>query len=232
MISNVKSLYPYKGVPLTPAIIEDLIKQLFTGRLVGRQTIVDEVVRHHENYGGLKADVQDITSSVKRALSNLKERKLAENPSTGYWKIGELSIMDNSISDIVEQHDEIIKTTQPIADKEIGNGSSAVYLYYLPMYRHTAEQNNEASWFCKIGKTDRDPLQRILTQASTALPEKPHIALIIRTDLPTQLESAIHSILTLRGKKIDSSPGSEWFLTSPVEVETIFLNIIEGNNVR
>ena len=65
-------------------------------------------------------------------------------------------------------------------------------------------------------------MQRILSQASTALPEKPHVAIIIRTDYSIELENAIHNILTLRGRKINDSPGAEWFLTSLEEVLSIY----------
>lgn len=231
MTLNTETPYSYKGVPLTPAIIEGLILQLFTGRLATRQSILEEVVRYHDNNGGLKANVQDITSSIKKALNNLKEKGQAANPTLGYWRIGESSIMDSSEVGIAII-EKLLPITQPIADKIIGTGESTIYLYYLPIYRQKAEDEKESSWFCKIGKTERDPLQRVLSQASTALPEKPQIALLIKTDLPTQLESAIHSILTLRSKKVDSAPGSEWFLTSPDEVERIYTKIIEEDNFR
>lgn len=221
-----ESLYPYAEVPLTPAIIEDLTIQLFIGRLVSRQVIIDEVI-HHEINGGLKANSQDITSSIKKALSNLKAKGFVENPTLGYWRIGKISLMNNLEIDLQIPVEENIIAVHSIADKIIGSGSSTVYLYYLPMYRQKAEAENGNVWYCKIGKTDRDPLQRVLSQAATALPEKPHIALLFKTDLPSHLETAIHSILTLRGKKVDSSPGSEWFLTSPDEVEKIVLDIFE-----
>jgi hypothetical protein len=95
-------------------------------------------------------------------------------------------------------------------------------VYYLPVYRQKAVLENKNCWPCKIGKTDRDPLQRVLNQASTALPENPHIALILKTDNAADLENVIHGVLAMWGKKIDTSPGSEWFLTYPEEVELIY----------
>jgi hypothetical protein len=86
------------------------------------------------------------------------------------------------------------------------------------LYRVKAISENEVVWPCKIGRTDRDPLQRVLSQASTALPEKPHISLIVKTDVASHLEAALHGILTVRNRRIDSAPGTEWFLTSPDEV--------------
>ncbi len=113
---------------------------------------------------------------------------------------------------------EVFATAVPAADVELGFGPSAVYAYYLPTYRLRAHDLGEKSWPCKIGRTDRDPLSRVSSQAATALPERPHIALIIRTSHPGAWEAAMHDVLTLRGLQIENSPGVEWFLTSPAEI--------------
>jgi hypothetical protein len=220
MDDSAEITYQYKGIPLTPSIIEELIIKNFTGKMIVRQVIVDEIVNYHEKNGGLKGNAQDIPRTVKKSLTRLKQRGIADNPSYGYWKIGEVLFEEPQITDENEAV-FVIENDNEIADKVIGNGKSCVYLYYLPMYRLRAETEKESIWHCKIGRTDRDPLLRVLSQAATALPEKPHIALILRTDYPSEFEGAIHKILTIRGRKIDSSPGSEWFLTSPNEVEKI-----------
>jgi len=61
----------------------------------------------------------------------------------------------------------------------------------------------------------------VLSQSSTALPEYPKIARLFRTSDGSALEAAIHAILALRGREVEDSPGSEWFLTSPEEVDEI-----------
>ncbi|WP_370873527.1 GIY-YIG nuclease family protein [Peribacillus cavernae] len=58
----------------------------------------------------------------------------------------------------------------------------------------------------------------MLSQVSTALPEMPTIEYIIKTSDASLLETMLHSILKIRGKKIENSPGSEWFDTNPEEV--------------
>jgi hypothetical protein len=211
--------YKYFGLPLTPAIMEELILQLFDGRLQERQTIVEEVLAYHQAHGGVNAKAMDVTRSLKRALSNLKTKGLAENPTHGFWKIGSLqSEIDSDFEGVEIVEDIPIGTPDPTADIVLGDGRSAVYLYYLPLYKVKAENDNQLFWPCKIGRTDRDPLQRVLSQAATALPEKPHIALIVKTDMASYLETAIHAILSLRKRRIDSAPGAEWYLTSPDEV--------------
>jgi len=227
-------------MPLTPAAIEDLLLGVFAGRIASRSALVDEVRRVHLARGGSDSQV-NITSQVKKVLSTLKDKGMVESPSVGYWRvIGAASTMVEqgpastapvfAIPIETENNEEEAKhtSTEVIADKVIGTGSSAVYVYYLPAYRHRAEQNHEQAWPCKIGYSNGDPILRVLAQASTALPERPQIALVIRTNMPSVFESAIHNILTLRGKKIDSSPGSEWFLTSPDEVDEIADFILGG----
>jgi hypothetical protein len=81
--------YQYKGVPLTPAIAQFLIRKLFAGKLVERQIIVDEVLSAHLAGGGLKASAQNLTGTIKKALGDMKETGAAENVSVGYWRIHE-----------------------------------------------------------------------------------------------------------------------------------------------
>jgi hypothetical protein len=205
--------YPFQGVPLTPSIAQVIIRQVYRGRLVERQVLVDEVLREHVNRGGLRGTAQDIAKTVKVALAALREAGDAVNPSVGYWRIN-----DTLTSDLCPAEVAAAPPPEPAADLEIGVGSETVYVYYLPVYRMVAEERGEASWPCKIGRTSGDPLSRVLSQASTALPERPHIALAIRSSNSSAWEGALHNVLALRGRCIDESPGSEWFLTSPAEI--------------
>jgi hypothetical protein len=215
-------VYPYRGLPLTPAIMEELILELCSEQLLERQAIVESVYQAHIARGGDVPRVVDLPRSVKKALAGLRDRGLADNPSVGYWRIG--TQPRDSRPESPEVVDLIVPdaTPRPVidvpADIVLGTGPSAVYLYYLPVYRQLAEERHESMWLCKIGRTDRDPLTRILAQAATALPERPVIALIIRTAYPVAWESAFYSVLTLRGRHIDGALGAEWFLTSPDEV--------------
>ncbi len=230
MQSDNDSSYHSKGLPLKPEIIQKLIIELFSGQTITRQTIINEIPRIHIARGGKANSSSDLTGSVKSALTKLKRKGLVESLSYGYWRVAslvgaveieeliEIEEIDNSYES--ESIKELDNQPEILSDVDviIGVGNSAVYLYYLPAYRIVAEKNGESVWQCKIGRTDRDPLGRILAQASTALPEKPHLALIVKTKHPLYMESAIHSVLKLRGQHIKNSPGSEWFLTSPDEV--------------
>jgi hypothetical protein len=231
---NVDPLaYPYRGVPLKPMIVQFLIRKLFSGKLVERQVLIDEVLSAHLAAGGLKASAESPTDTFKKALANMKEKGEAENTVPGYWRIHPAPESDSHILAIPEdslmESDKESSATKPgtemTADVELGSGPGAIYVYYLPTYRLRAEERNEKSWPCKIGRTDRDPLSRILSQAATALPERPHISLILWTSQTNAWEASIHGALTVRGLQLEDTPGVEWFLTSPEEILELIKSI-------
>jgi len=220
--TNMEADYPYRGVPLAPQIIFQLTKELFAGKLITRQNIVDQVPKVHLKRGGLPAKRSNIRSSIDEALRMLQKAGAVENPSHGYWKI---LPTNTAVTPEVPQMSEItgepvseVFPDESIADVVIGEGRASVYLYYLPTYRSRAEECGENRWPCKIGRTDQNPLQRVLSQAATALPEKPVVAVVFRTKYSAALETAFHSVFTLRGLAVQDAPGTEWFLTSPDEV--------------
>jgi hypothetical protein len=222
--------YQYKNIPLTPNICKELILELFNGKLEMRQTIIDGITTVHLGRGGHEGNAKDKARMVKKALEYLKKEGLAKNPSHGFWLINTSS--KSEINDTnglkvqrqnTEPNEKISECEDYATDLVLGEGDSAVYLYYLPTYQSNSKSQGRNTWACKIGKTNRDPLQRIISQASTALPEKPKIAVIIKTDNPHVLEQAVHSILTYRNKQIETALGKEWFDTSPDE----FLQIVQ-----
>jgi hypothetical protein len=222
--TNAVRTYAYRGVPLTPHIIVHLTKELFAGKLVQRQTIVDQVQNVHLKRGGLPPSGSNFKSSIDRALRMMQKAGEVEKPSVGYWKIlptntevtaEEPPVSDTSISPSERSTD--VLSDESLADFVIGSGPASVYLYYLPMYRARAEERGEDSWPCKIGRTEQNPVQRVLSQAATALPEKPFVAVVFRTKYSAALEAAFHAVFTLRGLAIQDAPGAEWFLTSPTE---------------
>ena len=116
------------------------------------------------------------------------------------------------------------------AEKTLGTGQNSVYLYYDQQERDAAESKGENVWACKIGMTLNELHTRIYQQVSTALPaERLRIGLRIKTDKHEKIERVIHDILKVRGKHIEEAPGTEWFLTSPSEVEGIY-NFIVGHS--
>src|SRR5690625_2118358 len=127
-----------------------------------------------------------------------------------------------------ENEEEITKDDTPSPNSIYGCGDSAVYLYYYETYKKLSLLQNGQTWPCKIGKTDRNPFIRILSQISTALPELRTTEFIIETDKASLLEKTLHSILKLKGKQIEDSPGTEWFDTNPDEIIKLIKYIDEN----
>jgi hypothetical protein len=214
----MENIYEFAGLPITPRIIEELIIKLFTGKTKKRHEIVDGVLKFHLQNGGLNPESQDFSRSVKKTLANLKEKSIALNKSHGYWYINKEETEHKFISTEEQVESSIIPIKELPTHKIYGIGSGSIYLYYFSSYRELRKLQSSETWPCKIGRTDRDPLLRVLSQASTALPEKPIIEFIIKTEEPSLLETALHSVLNLRNRHIKDSPGSEWFMTNPEEV--------------
>ena len=216
-----ESEYPFVGIPLMPEAIRDLVLELYSGKTVRRNDIVTRIPEVHAERGGAAATASNLVSSVKKALQYLKREGLATNPGYGMWRIGSASGTDRSDDvgeDSLTEDLEDAPTNIPSSDLEFGSGSSAIYLYYFEAYKNHPDAQDDGRWPCKIGRTDRDPLQRILGQSTTALPEIPHISIVMWTPFPSHWESALHSVLRLRGQSIETAPGNEWFSTSPSEV--------------
>ena len=206
--------YEYVGESLTPRIAQHLIIELFTGRTVQKQEIMRIVDETHRERGGLSPRAK-FNNPVTLALYNMTREGLVENPSQGYCLILSTTQEDDSM-------DPEPGNLEP--EKIIGSGKQSVYLYYYPAYQRLAELQGEERWACKIGKAKNDPLIRISSQTRTALPEYPTVGLIIKTDEFALMETTIQNILKLQGKHIQNAPGTEWFLTSPSEVETVYEN--------
>ena len=157
-----------------------------------------------------------INHYVRRALSELDSKGCATQKLKSVWQIHEMDI----------HRDE---QTYP---KRLGKGSQEVYLYYYRAYKENAVLKKinpvwrvgygKVLWRCKIGEThDQDTATRVKQQIGVS-PEKPIIALIIGTDDSRRLEKMVKDILKFWGRQIKDAQGTEWFMTSPVEVESIY----------
>ena len=212
--------YPYKALELTPAIFKELLIELFDGKQFDRSTAVDIVLKHHANNGG-KLSKPSYIQTFKKACAYLKDNGLI-NVGYGVWRLN------------YEKDDtEIVQTTSKkesisySVDKEIGSGEKSIYVYYYDSYKKLAESKGQNTWQCKVGRTDVDPISRIIGQAGTCYPELPHVALVIYCDDSALLERTLHSILKMRNKWLTDSPGKEWFMTSPKEIEDIYSTLID-----
>lgn len=210
--------YKYAGVELMPSIFAELLILLFDGKQFKRSTAIKEVTKYHQDGGGLLGK-KEYVAVFKKACQSLSQNGLS-NIGYGIWRLNyevqEVEIIEETVKDTVEY----------AVDKTVGSGDNSVYVYYYDAYRKYAEQSGNQIWECKIGRTDKDPLQRVFGQAGTCYPELPHIALIMKCSNSSQLESVLHNVLKLRNRWIKDAPGTEWFLTSPTEVESIYHMIV------
>lgn len=106
---------------------------------------------------------------------------------------------------------------ESVADESVV--SPAVYWYSFPAY-----QRPSGPYPIKIGRGN-DPLTRI-SQQVTAMPEQPVVLGKFEHADTSNLERALHAILTLRGKRKKDAPGAEWFVTTPDEVGLLIETIL------
>jgi T5orf172 domain len=174
------------------------------------------------------------TATVKKALSLLALDRRVESPRTGWWRI---AIPDSTPGQHAETGGPVTIESEPpeekvglaavagptsriVINREIGNGPESVYVYYHDAYADQARLNGSSVWECKVGSTVGEPDARVIGQgALTAFPRPPIIGLVIRTEDGRNLERALHSALTLVGRRVEGGGGSEWFMTSPEQIE-------------
>ena len=215
----MNSQYEYAEKPLTPNRAQHLIIELFAGQTVQKQEIMQVVDETHLERDGLPSRAR-FHHPVTLALCNMKREGCAENPRQGVWFISSRPQGDEKTDDENINAEE----TDLEPEKTIGSGKDSVYLYYYPSYQRLAELEGEEVWPCKIGKTTRNAISRITSQTRTALPEYPKVGLVIKTDELRLMETTIQNILKIQGKQKMDAPGTEWFLTSPNEVEQVYEN--------
>ena len=215
--------YKYRGLELTPSIFSELLIQFFDGKQFSRQEAVKTVTEYHSENGGI-LNKTSYLQVFKKASQSLKNEGI-ENVGYGMWR---LLHKEKEVNEILVRSSDIDSDINITADKELGQGDRAVYVYYYDSYKELSILKGKRNWECKIGRTDVDPIGRIYNQAGTCYPEFPHIGLIIHCEDSALLEKTIHDILKLRDRWLSDSPGREWFITSPQEIEKIYDSIIES----
>lgn len=216
---NKDKEYKYIGVELTPCVFQELLIELFDGKRFSRRSAIDAITTYHVKEGGTLRKKSYI-GTFKKATQRLQESGI-KNIGYGMWQ---LTYTKKTIEDINQDIDcpSCSRKIELSSDKEIGTGKNSVYIYYYETYKKIAELQNKNIWECKIGRSDTNPISRIIEQASTGYPEFPHIAMIIHCDDSSTLEKAFHNVLKIKNRWLSNAPGTEWYLTSPEELEKIY----------
>lgn len=228
--------YDHQDKPFTREIAAELIFKNYAGKSpVNKDALSEQVYQIHEDHGGSPPKVRyptnlnslnsseysnhirlHVSKIVENALSRLKANGCATRESVELWHIHNMDI----------HRDE---QTYP---KRLGEGSQEVYLYYYRAYRENVVLKKinpvwkvdygEVLWQCKIGEThDQDTETRVKQQIGMSS-EKPIIALIMKTGNSKGLEKMIKDILKFWDRQVKKAQGTEWFMTSPDEVERIY----------
>jgi hypothetical protein len=221
--------YQFKGMKLIPSIAEKLIIDFWgSEKMRSRKDIINSTISEHRKRGGSMDNVDPI-ACMKKALSSLRKKNLIEKKVYGTYVLKPTATPDSqeagqkTVDDVIPED-----AVQLTPDSMNGKGDGCVYVYYYPVYKAFAEFSREKRWRCKIGLSTIDASMRVNQQTGTSMPEKPVIALVLKTDKPSELEKALHSILSIRGHRSEDSPGQEWFLTNPEEVKGLYSFITDG----
>ena len=159
--------------------------------------------------------------SESRARKELRIRLGAlvkELPGTFSSSMGEGVVL---VGLTPQESDQMLEELEA-EEEEDSNGPSiepSVYWYTFPAYR-----SEIGPYPIKIGR-GTDPEARIRSQV-TAMPEQPIVLGKYEHKDPTTLERALHSVLNLRGKRKTDAPGTEWFLTTPGEIEALIAMVL------
>ncbi len=219
---NESGEYKYVNVELMPQIFSDILVYLFNGKQFKRKAAIKSVVEFHIKNGGV-AQKPAYDNAFKKSSKSDSLDGYIFNLAHGTWKL----TYGGSDAKVEVAASEELESREPfMVDEELGEGRGSVYVYYYDVYRDRALLRGDAHWECKVGKTDQSAMGRIYAQAGTAYPEYPHVALVIKCSSAKNMEDALHSVLKVRGRWIESAPGKEWFITSPDEIKDIYKGVL------
>ncbi len=222
--------YIYKEAELTPTVLAVIMIHQLNGKRFKRSEAIEAAKEYHLRHGGL-AMRDNYTDTFKR-VANDQLSDYMNNIIRNLWYLNftpeDLEDFIERPEDSKEKSEECVPTTNvavEMADDIIGEGDECVYVYYYETYKEMAMMKGQKKWKCKIGMSTSSAADRVMSQTGTALPEKPHIGLIIKTTNAKCLESLLHHCMKYHGAYIAEAPGTEWFETSPEEILGIYNNI-------
>lgn len=217
------STYQYFGQTLSRAIFAELIAELYAGQVVENGELTKRVADHHQKRGG-KPPAGDLNRLAIKALRQLRDEDRAANLRKG---VNEIFSAERAPAPKTKTK----RQTSSLTPQEvIGEGKGEVYAYYFPAYKQLAEARGEDRFPVKVGKAiDQTAASRVNSDVSrTAVPERPVLALVMRTDSPSKLETYLHMGLEARGLQLHDITGNEWFLSSPEEVRRLYDRMFEA----
>ena len=197
----------YVVIPAIEASPEYTSKQEFELTQLTRR----EMARH------LSAEEQD--AQYERAVS----RKLQSVGFAVKWYVRHLmnkTGLIRSVSTGVYQaasEDELQASEEDDIAEEEGEGAGYAYAFTFPLLMRQNER-----YPIKIGMTTGDVEARVQAQCKgSAIFQPPQTLWRVQCANAVAMERAIHAVLKVRGRHMDSAPGTEWFNTTVAEIEEI-----------
>lgn len=221
------SYYEHSGDHLTSEIAAEFIFKTYCGKEVSESHISKELLEHHKAGGGLAPTANLLNDFDPDAVYDVARRGIRILYKNGCASKRPSQISNGSIEYFWCIHDRE-SSEYP---KTIGEGAESVYLYYCPAYKQLAEsrvpvwKRDESVYYeCNIGLSVRTTTTRVNEKIKN-LPEKPILALTMKTDKSEILEKIIHNILIYHDRQCENTHRTDWFSTNPKEVENIFKSV-------
>ena len=198
-----ESYYKHCGALMSPEIAAEFLYERYAC-IDERDFSCDvaaELDEYHTKGGGLPHNYK-VSYFLRRGIRILKENGCATQKRILVWEIHE------------RVHEE----------KVIGEGEDSVYLYYFRAERDLYPAWKDPSsilYPCNIGITKRGEETRV-SEKTKDFYEPPILALTMKTDKAKEMEEIIHRILIYNNRRCKAAQRTDWFNTTPLEVEKIF----------
>jgi hypothetical protein len=154
--------------------------------------------------------------SVRNVKRLLKDPTLS--PSTRDVLVADLAVLEERATDPGARADEEREARVATVQAETA-ATAGIYVYALPHYLRFPYEPESGHTLFKVGRTDRDSVQRFREQTrTTALPEDPVLLRVYPTSTETTvgMERQFHELLEAadHDRSTARTGGREWFLTS------------------
>lgn len=168
-------------------------------------------------------DAPTVALQVARKYRSLFKEPWSESVRDRLMEdLGTLERRSTDVQALTQETQEARRHTAVAEQSE----TAGIYVYALPHYlRYPVDPESGRTLF-KVGRSDRDVIQRLREQSrTTALPEEPVLVRIYPTgDVDTsKAETRMHKTLRAfdHGRAVERMAGREWFLTTTQALDAL-----------
>ena len=216
-------LMQVKGKALTGPLVKGWLLELMqAGKDYTADELYDLVTQSHAEAGGnpsRSTTERTRKQQVFSALADLRKIGQIHQPQYGFWAMGATEGAEE-----ISTAEDAEQSAQAQAEIMVGEGPQVVYGWYLPAYKELASIKGHNTWPMKVGRTSSgDPENRMNINA----PERPRQGFVARVNNSGNWERMFHSFLDEKGRHLPDAMGTEWFMTNPEELRTIYHALTE-----